>query len=126
MSRPHEPHSFQRPESGNEVVVQDVFAAVVPEQLIKAPTLVVQMELTKIAQGYVLRQYREWLLGRPRIAFGPFEWLITTNPDEVETFQPAHDCAACRAGNDQAMAYLRENPDRPIALVNMTYTELWP
>lgn len=53
------------------------------------------------------------------------EWLITGDPDEVERFQPAHDCVTCRAGQDQALAFLSEYPERAIALANLHYNVVW-
>ena len=52
-------------------------------------------------------------------------WKITSDWREVEQFQPAHDCTTCRAGNDQAMAFLKEFPDRRLAVGNLTYIEVW-
>jgi hypothetical protein len=63
---------------------------------------------------------------RPRaLAMDPVEWLITSDWEDVERFQPAHDCAACRAGNDQAIAFLKEHPDKRLALGNLRYWEIW-
>jgi hypothetical protein len=44
------------------------------------------------------------------------EWTITDDPDEVRTLGLMHDCAACRAGVDQALAFLRDNPDGEVAV----------
>jgi hypothetical protein len=34
-------------------------------------------------------------------------WLLTQDPDEVRVYGAIHDCVACRAGVDQALAGLR-------------------
>jgi hypothetical protein len=44
------------------------------------------------------------------------DWVITSDPAEVTTLGLMHDCAVCRAGVDQATAYLRDNPGREIAV----------
>lgn len=78
--------------------------------------------LTAQAQVQIFAQYRT----RPRaLVIEPIDWLITSDPAEVERHQPDHDCAACRAGNDQARAYLTEHPDGRLALGNLRYTEVW-
>jgi hypothetical protein len=51
------------------------------------------------------------------------EWTITSDPDEVRTFGLMHDCATCRAGVDQALAYLRENPDGEVAVGQLWWVE---
>lgn len=79
-------------------------------------------ELTVLAQQMILRQYRH----PPRaLLVEPVDWLITSDPIDVELHQPEHDCAACLAGNDQARAFLAEHPDRRLALGNLHYTEVW-
>jgi hypothetical protein len=78
--------------------------------------------LTDEAQRNILAQYRR----PPRaLIIEPIDWLITSNPSDVERHQPAHDCPTCRAGNDQAQAFLAEHPDRYLALGNLRYTEVW-
>lgn len=107
-------------------VIQDVFAMAVPEtydpedpadreRLIAA--------LGPLSERYVARQYQ---VAPKALLFDTTEWLITRDPADVEKFQPAHDCPACRAGNDQSLAFLRENPGRYVVLGNLTYTEVWP
>lgn len=101
-------------------VIQDVIALVVPEHITGEVPL---EQLERLAHQAVARQY----VGRTvAITFMEITWLVTSDADEAERFQPAHDCAACRAGADQARAYLRENPERRIALGNITYREVWP
>jgi hypothetical protein len=43
-------------------------------------------------------------------------WILTGDPDEVRRFGMMHDCAACRAGVDQALAYLSEYPGAEVAV----------
>jgi hypothetical protein len=43
------------------------------------------------------------------------EWTITSDPERVSTLAMLHDCASCRAGTDQALAYLRDNPGSEVA-----------
>lgn len=81
-----------------------------------------EIAMSKVGEQYV-RQNRTVMVG---LVFTDLDWLITGDPNEVEKFQPAHDCAKCLSGNDQARAYLREHPDRKLALCNITYTEIWP
>lgn len=78
--------------------------------------------LTAQAQRQILAQYER----PPRmLLIDPVDWLITSSTTDVERHQPAHDCAACRAGNDQARAFLAEHPDKRLALGNLCYTEVW-
>lgn len=106
----------------------DVFAAAVPPNINPDDDNQREQLLTYldgVARDWV---WKQWPTGeRPvEIEFAASEWLITSDPDKVELFQPAHDCAACRAGNDQCMAYLKANPGAWVAMANMTYVEVWP
>lgn len=105
--------------------ISDVFAAAVPERYdLMDPEQfpVLFAEMTKSAEMTTLAQYRR----PPRaLLFEPIEWLVTSDPGEVEQFQPAHDCEECRSGNERALAFLRANPDRAIALGNLSYREVW-
>lgn len=44
------------------------------------------------------------------------DWTVTSDPAEVRTLGLVHDCASCRAGIDQALAFLRDNPDGQVAV----------
>ena len=44
------------------------------------------------------------------------EWVITADPDQVETLGLAHGCPECRAGTDRALAWLREHPAGEVAV----------
>ncbi len=79
--------------------------------------------LNRLAHRSAMGQYKRQ---RPRaLIMEPIEWLITNKWEDVEAFQPAHDCLTCRTGNDQAVAYLKEHEDRWLALGNMKYWEVW-
>lgn len=81
-------------------------------------------ELINIARNTIMAQY----VGNPKIMSLvniTTEWLITSDLAEIEDFQPGDGCPACIAGNDQARAFLREHPDRYVALGNLVYTEIW-
>jgi hypothetical protein len=108
--------------------IQDVIALAVPDGWDpddpEARPRLVEL-LDRLAEQTAAAQYTDpaW---RPRaLAFEPTEWLITQRPDEVERFQPAHDCEVCRAGNDRAREFLAEHPETWVALGNLTYTEVW-
>jgi hypothetical protein len=76
------------------------------------------------AERKIVEQYRR--MGGPvTLKIEPAKWLVTRDPVEVERFQPAHDCVQCRAANDQMVAFLREHPERWMALGNLRYTEYW-
>lgn len=105
----------------------DVFAAAVPDDLDPTdPSQRLQLlaHLDQLAREWV---WAQWRTGpRPRaIEFAVSHWLITSDSSKVEEFQPAHDCVACRAGNDQSKAYLKANPGRYVAMANLRYTEIW-
>jgi len=44
------------------------------------------------------------------------EWTITGDPGQVSTLGLMHDCATCRSGVDQAIAFLRGNPSGEVAV----------
>jgi hypothetical protein len=44
------------------------------------------------------------------------DWTVTGDPGQVRTLGLMHDCASCRAGVDQALAFLRENPGGEVAV----------
>jgi len=79
--------------------------------------------LNNLAARKIWEQYTG---NRPiAIDIEPIEWVLTCDPQVVETTQPGDGCPTCVAGNDQAMAYLKEHPGRYVALGNLTYTEHW-
>lgn len=103
-----------------EVEIDDVFAALVPEGFDLDE---VKDRLSVEVQAQVWRQWRE---DRPlEIRFEPINWLMTQDPDEVERFQPAHECEVCRTGNEHIRTFLTANPDRWVVLGNMHYVEVW-
>lgn len=44
------------------------------------------------------------------------QWTVTGDPELVKSLGAVHDCVTCRAGMDQALAYLRERPDSEVAV----------
>ena len=100
-------------------VIDDFIVLGVPDNV----EVIDKEALDIMAERTVASQYKG---RRPRaLLFTATEWLITSDWREVEAFQPAHDCAACRAGNDQAIAFLKEFPERKLALGNLHYVEVW-
>jgi hypothetical protein len=51
------------------------------------------------------------------------EWTITSDPEQVRTLGLMHDCATCRAGTDQALAFLRDTPDGEVAVGQLWWAE---
>ena len=106
-------------------VITDVVCLAVPEDIDPERDQMSEF-MTAMAEQSVWFQYERDGAQKPdAIFFESIDWLITKNPADVEKFQPAHDCAACRAGNDQSLAYLKANPGRWIAMGNLTYREEW-
>ena len=66
--------------------------------------------------GRDLRRISEKLAADINEKLHSAEWTITSDPAEVRTLGLMHDCAACRAGVDQALTLLREHPDREVAV----------
>jgi hypothetical protein len=44
------------------------------------------------------------------------DWVITADPDQVETLGMTHGCPDCREGTDRALAWLREHPGGEVAI----------
>jgi hypothetical protein len=83
-------------------------------------------QLDELACDQIIRQYLERGDRPPRaILLGEIDWLVTGDVDAARRHQPDHDCAACRAGHDQAVAFLAEHPDARLALGNLSYREVW-
>jgi len=103
-------------------VVDDYIVLAVPDNASAEDEDTMDM-LEHKAELTVAGQYTD---RRPKaILFLKTEWLITSDWREVERFQPDHECVACRAGNDQAMAFLKEHPTKRLALGNLHYMEVW-
>jgi hypothetical protein len=66
--------------------------------------------------GRMLRQLSEQQAADLGETLHHADWTITSDPAEVRTLGLMHDCPACRAGVDQALAYLRENPAGEVAV----------
>lgn len=81
-----------------------------------------RLRLDRLAEASVMGQYKR----PPRaLLLDQIDWLVTSDWQEVERFQPAHDCAECQAGNERAITFLKEHPDQRLALGNMHYVEVW-
>jgi hypothetical protein len=66
--------------------------------------------------GAELRVISEHLAERMSERLHHAEWTFTSDPELVRSLGTVHDCARCRAGADQALTFLRENPDREVAV----------
>lgn len=66
--------------------------------------------------GRDLRQVSERLAANIGERLHHAEWTVTGDPGEVKTLGLMHDCAPCRAGVDQALTFLRENPGGEVAV----------
>jgi hypothetical protein len=111
--------------------VQDVICLAIPDGIDPQVFLDGHVELreaffdklNRLAQAQV---WNQWPTRRPkRVDWETIEWLVTDQVDDVQEFQPAHDCAQCRLGNTRAEAFLREHPGRWLAMGNLTYTPIW-
>jgi hypothetical protein len=68
------------------------------------------------AVGRVLREVSETQAAALGEVLHHADWTITADPDQVRTLGLAHGCPACHAGVDQALTYLRENPEGEVAV----------
>lgn len=117
----------------HSVPIKDVLALVVPERWQELAELAARTgelpaelknELQQLAFQSITRQYAG-RNGLKALAMGSHDWLVTRDPVQAEAFQPGDGCPACIAGTDQALAFLRDHPDRLIALGNLNYVEVW-
>lgn len=105
-----------------EVLIEDVFAVTLPQDMDPHDPTITH-RLRTMAWRLTYAQYEA--PGPLALRFDPIDWLITTDADEADAFQPAHDCPTCRAGADQMRAFLRANPGRYVVLGNLRYVEVW-
>jgi hypothetical protein len=99
--------------------VQDYVVIAVPEDASEEELL---DSLNNVAHREIMAQYK----GRkPVIVLNKIAWLITSSAETMLAYQPDHDCVTCRAAHDQAVAYLREFPQRRLACANIRYIEIW-
>lgn len=117
-------HQAVQPTRTSRIEQDDVFCVAVPEGIDPADWATLQPQLEALARLWVHRQW-QGVPGPAAIKFADSDWLVTDNPDDVDKFQPAHDCVACLAGNDRAKAFLTANPGRWVAMANLHYTEVW-
>lgn len=73
-------------------------------------------QLLKIISFQAAARMQEWLHHA--------EWVITKDPAVVETKGMIHDCLTCRAGTDQALAALREFPDRHLLVGTLYWADM--
>lgn len=73
--------------------------------------------------GRMLRQLSEQQATDLNEVLHHADWTITSDPAEVRTLGLMHDCLTCRAGVDQALAYLRDNPDGEIAVGQLWWAQ---
>lgn len=106
------------------VPIADVIMLLVPPIKMDLPVNELENQLLPIAVTVSARQYTG--PDTPRLEGFRVEWLITSDPAQVQTFQPAHDCQTCQAGNAKGIAYLAEHPEAMLALGNIFYDEVWP
>jgi hypothetical protein len=66
--------------------------------------------------GADLRVISEHLAERMGERLHHAEWTFTDDPELVKALGAVHDCARCRAGTDQALAFLREHPGREVVV----------
>jgi hypothetical protein len=79
--------------------------------------------LIDISMERIMAQYHD---NPPKVLMMlPSEWIVTSDPDEVEAFQPDHDCENCRAGNARARMHLINHPEDRLACGNLHYVEIW-
>lgn len=101
-----------------EVAGFDSIIALAPEDLYKEIEGNRVLVMKRLAT--LLRQLSEEAAQNLNERLHHADWVITSDPEVVRTKGLAHDCAPCRAGVDQATAYLRVNPNAEI-LVGMLY-----
>jgi hypothetical protein len=109
-------------DAGSTTNIDDYVILAVPDD-VDTDDPEVRQKLDDQAQIQIYGQYRK---RRPKaLLLDDIDWLITSDPDDVERHQPAHDCANCKAGNRKAQEYLRANPGKRLALGNLHYVEIW-
>lgn len=112
------------------VPIQDVFAMIVPEECTPdqrgpwALPISLLPYLMRLAQQSIDNQYAN----SPIKVSGPVvaHWLVTNVAGQVEEFQPSGHCQECARGNALSREFLLANPNRYLALANLTYFEDHP
>lgn len=108
-------------DAGPEVIYDFIILGVPDDVDLENPDVLATLD--RLAHKSIMGQYRK---GRPKaVLIEKIEWWMTSNWRDVEARQPDHDCASCRAGNDQAIALLKEHPEKRLALGNIKYVEVW-
>lgn len=78
--------------------------------------------LTQLA-GRDLRQVSERQATNLGETLHHAEWTVTDDPERVRTLGLMHDCLTCRAGVDQALAYLAETPGSEVAVGQLWWAQ---
>jgi hypothetical protein len=81
------------------------------------------MGLAAVIAGAELRKVSERLGASIDETLHHAKWTITNDPGLVRELGLRHDCLACRAGLDQALAALRENPDGELAVGHLWWAQ---
>jgi hypothetical protein len=107
-----------------EPILDFIVLGVSPDVDLDTPEI--REALNRLAQRSVMGQYAAKGSRPPKaLVMDPIEWTLTSDWRDVEKMQPGDSCPTCIAGNDQAVAFLKEHPDRRLALGNMRYWEVW-
>lgn len=110
-------------------LVQDVIAVGVPPFITQAVLSIPDVRaavMEKLTMAAWESVWAQWPDRKPlRLEDSHIDWLITGDPDEVDRFQPAHDCEECRRGNVKAREALRDRPGTMVALGNIRYVPVW-
>ena len=107
------------------VPIIDVIILAVPPDKMDTPEDKLGDEMNTLAMITVWAQFA----GRARMPINinlkKIDWTITGDPDEVERFQPAHECRSCQQANRLAAQALRDDSSLMLALGNIFYDEVW-
>lgn len=102
--------------------IQDYIVIKVPSDTILNPESI--LKFNSMAKRCIVDQYK-----KPPypslILMHDTEWLMPKDWEEVIVFQPHHQCPTCLAANDQAVAYLKEFPEKKLILGNLSYSVFW-
>lgn len=102
----------------------DTIVIACPERLSPVVAGVLVVDRVRALIPILDAQAREVLaVTYPRSTLIGVEWTLATKPEHVSEWPLPHDCDNCRDGKYKAIAALTVDPDRTIALGNMTCEE---